>query len=156
MHTILKVSQNYYVRGGSDRYFFTLAELLKNHGHRVIPFAPTNPENQPSEWEQYFPRCADFEQPGIGDLFSFLYSRDAAKSMQRLLNDAEIDLAHFHIYYGKLTASILGGLKDADIPLIQTLHDFKLTCPVHSHTSNDEICEACAGKHFLARPPKTV
>ena len=154
MHTILKVSQNYYVRGGSDRYFFALAELLKNHGHQVIPFAATSPENEPSEWEHYFPRSADFEQPSVGDLFNFLYSRDAVKSIQRLLKDAEIDLAHFHIYYGKLTASILGVIKDAGIPLIQTLHDFKLTCPVHSHTSNNEICEACAGKHFWRALPK--
>jgi len=148
MHTILKVSQNYYVRGGSDRYFFTLAELLREHGHQVIPFTAANSKNGPSEWGHYFPRGADFEQPGIGDLFNFLYSRDAVKSIRRLLNDAEIDLAHFHIYYGKLTASILAVLKDAGIPLIQTLHDFKLTCPVHSHISNNEICEACAGKHF--------
>ena len=154
MHTILNVSQNHYVRGGSDRYFFVLAELLRKHGHQVIPFTAANPENESSEWERYFPRGADFEQPAVGDLMRFLYSRDAVKSIQRLLNDADIDLAHFHIYYGKLTASILGELKKVGIPLIQTLHDFKLTCPVHSHISNGEICEACAGKHFWRALPK--
>ena len=154
MHTILNISQNHYIRGGSDRYFFTLAELLQKHGHRVIPFTAASPKNEPSEWERYFPRGADFERPGVGDLLRFLYSRDAAKSIQQLLNDTEIDLAHFHIYYGKLTASILGVLKEAGIPLIQTLHEYKLTCPVYSHLSNDEICEACAGKHFWRALPK--
>ena len=154
MHTILNVSQNHYIRGGSDRYFFTLAEMLKKHGHRVIPFTAASDENEPSEWERYFPRGADFEEPGVGDLLRFLYSRDAVKSIQRLLNDTKIDLAHFHIYYGKLTASILGVLKEAGIPLIQTLHEYKLTCPVYSHLSNDEICEACAGKHFWRALPK--
>ena len=154
MHTILNVSQNHYIRGGSDRYFFTLAEMLKKHGHRVIPFTAASDENDPSEWERYFPRGADFERPGIGDLFRFLYSHDALKAIRRLLNDTDIDLAHFHIYYGKLTASILGVLKEAGIPLIQTLHEYKLTCPVYSHLSNDEICEACAGKHFWRALPK--
>jgi glycosyltransferase involved in cell wall biosynthesis len=154
MHTILNISQNYYVRGGSDRYFFTLAELLKKHGHQVIPFTAASPKNEPSEWERYFPRGADFEQPGIGDLLQFLYSRDAIKSMQRLLNDTKVDIAHFHIYHGKLTASILGSLKKAGIPLIQTLHDYHLTCPVCTHLSNDEICEACEGKHFWRALPK--
>ena len=154
MHTILNVSQNHYIRGGSDRYFFTLAEMLKKHGHQVIPFTAVSPKNEPSEWEHYFPRGADFEHPGVGDLLRFLYSRDAAKSIQQLLNDTNIDLAHFHIYYGKLTASILGELKGAGIPLIQTLHEYKLTCPVYSHLSNDEICEACAGKHFWRALPK--
>ena len=154
MHTILNVSQNHYIRGGSDRYFFTLAEMLKKHGHQVIPFTAVSPKNEPSEWERYFPRGADFEHPGVSDLLRFLYSRDAVKSIQQLLNDTKIDLAHFHIYYGKLTASILGGLKAAGIPLIQTLHEYKLTCPVYNHLSNDEICEACAGKHFWRALPK--
>ena len=152
--TILNVSQNHHVRGGSDRYFFTLTELLRKHGHRVIPFTAANPNNEPSEWERYFPRAADFEHPGAGDLLRFLYSRDAVKSIRRLLNDTKIDLAHFHIYHGKLTASILSEFKKAEIPLIQTLHDFKLTCPANIHVSNGEICEACAGKHFWRALPK--
>ena len=109
--TILNVSQNYHVRGGSDRYFFTLAKLLQKHGHRVVPFTAANPNNEASEWERYFPRGADFEHPGAGDLLRFLYSHDAVKSVQRLLKDTDINLAHFHIYYGKLTASILEVLK---------------------------------------------
>ena len=151
---ILNVSQNHYVRGGSDRYFFTLAELLQKHGHGVVPFTAANPNNEPSEWERYFPRGADFERPGAGDLLRFLYSNDAVKSIQRLLRNTDIDLAHFHIYYGKLTASILEVLKKNGIPLIQTLHEYKLTCPVYSHLSNDEICEACEGKHFWRALPK--
>ena len=152
--TILNVSQNYHVRGGSDRYFFTLAKLLQKHGHRVVPFTAANPNNEASEWERYFPRGADFEHPGAGDLLRFLYSHDAVKSVQRLLKDTDINLAHFHIYYGKLTASILEVLKRDGIPLIQTLHEYKLTCPVYSHLSNDQICEACEGKHFWRALPK--
>lgn len=152
--TILNVSQNYHVRGGSDRYFFTLAELLQKHGHRVVPFTAASPNNESSEWENYFPRGADFEHPGAGDLLRFLYSHDAVKSIRQLLKDTDLDLAHFHIYYGKLTASILEVLKRDGIPLIQTLHEYKLTCPVYSHLSNDEICEACEGKHFWRALPK--
>ena len=152
--TILNVSQNYHVRGGSDRYFFTLAELLRKHGHQVVPFTAASPNNEPSEWENYFPRGADFEHPGAGDLLRFLYSHDAVKSIRQLLKDTDINLAHFHIYYGKLTASILEVLKRDGIPLIQTLHEYKLTCPVYSHLSNDQICEACEGKHFWRALPK--
>ena len=154
MPTILNISHNHYVRGGSDRYFFVLSELLENHGHRVIPFTAASPKDEPSEWERYFPRGADFDQPGVGDLIRFVYSRDAVKSIRQLLNDTDADLAHFQLYHGKLTASILGELKEAGIPLIQTLHDFKLTCPVNTHISNGKICEVCAGKHFWRALPK--
>ncbi len=154
MLTILNISQNHYVRGGSDRYFFTMGELLQKHGHNVIPFTAASPRNEPTEWDQYFPRAADFDKPGPIDLLRFLYSRDAVKSIHKLLNKTNIDIAHFHIYYGKLTASILGSLKNAGIPLIQTLHEYKITCPVYSHLSNDEICEDCEGKHFWRALPK--
>lgn len=154
MLTILNISQNHFVRGGSDRYFFTMAEILQKHGHKVIPFTAANPKNEPSEWDKYFPRAADFEKPRPIDLLRFIYSSDAAKSIQSLLKDTDVDIAHFHIYYGKLTASILGHLKDAGIPLIQTLHEYKITCPVYSHLSKDVICEDCEGKHFWRALPK--
>ncbi len=34
MLTILNISQNHYIRGGSDRDFFTMGVLLQKHGHR--------------------------------------------------------------------------------------------------------------------------
>ena len=154
MLTILNISQNYYIRGGSDRYFFTMAELMQKHGHKVIPFTAASPKDETTDWKAYFPRGADFENPGPIDLARFVYSRNAAASIQRLLNNANVDIAHFHVYHGKLTASILGSLKKAGIPLIQTLHDYKLTCPIATHLSNEVICEACEGKHFLRAIPK--
>ena len=47
MLTILNISQNHFVRGGSDRYFFTMAEILQKNGHKVIPFTAANPKNEP-------------------------------------------------------------------------------------------------------------
>lgn len=147
-YTILNASQNYFVRGGSDRYFFVLSELLRQHGHRVIPFAAQQSQDEPTEWSRYFPEAVDFQQPGPRDLSRFLYSRPARKAIRRLLAEQEIDLAHLHIYYGQLTGSILGPLWKAGVPIIQTLHDFKLVCPVYSLLSHGKICEACEGKHF--------
>ena len=50
----------------------------EKHGHGVVPFTAANANNEPSEWERYFPRGADFERPGAGDLLRFLYSHDAS------------------------------------------------------------------------------
>jgi glycosyltransferase involved in cell wall biosynthesis len=68
--------------------------------------------------------------------------------MQRLLEDAHIDLAHLHIYYGKLTASILRPLGKAGVPIVQTLHEFKIVCPVYSLLSHGQVCQACNGHAF--------
>src|SRR5690349_11846343 len=90
--TILNVSQNYFVRGGSDRYFFGLAELLERHGQRVIPFCSKQPKNLTTAWERYFPPGVDFDKPGVGDLLRYVYSRSAAKAIENLLRDETIDL----------------------------------------------------------------
>lgn len=146
--TVLNVSQNYHVRGGSDRYFFVMGELLEKHGHRVIPFAAKQEQDEETPWSEYFPEGIKFQSPSPLDLGRFIYSRRAAHSIDRLLLDHPVDIAHLQIYYGQLTASILGPLRQAGVPIVQTIHDFKLVCPVYSLMSHGSICEACQGKHF--------
>jgi len=136
------------VRGGSDRYFFVMGELLEEHGHRVIPFAARQPQDEQTSWSEYFPEGIDFQSPGALDVGRFIYSRRAAQAITRLLNEHPVDIAHLQIYYGQLTASILAPLRRAGVPIVQTIHDLKLVCPVYSLMSHGKICEACQGKHF--------
>lgn len=152
--TVLNVSQNYYIRGGSDRIFFATTDLLKRRGHHVIPFAAADSRNQRTKWAPYFPAAADFERPGPLDLLRFIYSLPACRAIRALINDHKPDIAHLHIYYGKLTGSILPPLKKAGIPIVQTLHEYKLICPVYSLVSNGHICEACRGHHFWRAIPQ--
>ena len=154
MLTILSGSQNYYIRGGSDRVYFETMALLSDHGHQVIPFAGQDPRNEPSQWSQYFPETADFDNPGSADLSRYVYSRPAAQQIRRLIDQSHPDIAHLHIYYGKLTGSILAPLRDAGIPIIQSLHEYKLICPVYTLLSNGKICAACQGKHFWRALPR--
>ncbi|WP_263786839.1 glycosyltransferase family 4 protein [Salinibacter grassmerensis] len=152
---ILNAGHHHHVQGGSDRVMLRLGELLEAQGHTVVPFASQHPENRPSRWEDYFPKRVDTKDPSLGDAARFVYSPEARRQMARLLDDAgPLDLAHLHIYYGQLTASILKPLVEADVPIVQTLHEYKLTCPVHSHRSQGEICEACAGHAFWRALPR--
>lgn len=148
MLTVLNISQNYYIRGGSERYYFSMADLLETRGHRVIPFTASHPQNQPTDWSKYFPAAVNFNSPGPADIVRFVYSRSAAASLQRLLGDHRPDIAHLHIYYGQLTSSILAPLRRAEVPIVQTLHEYKLVCPVYTLLSNGEICQACEGHNF--------
>ena len=146
--TLLNAGQNYRITGGSDRYQFQLSELLTRHGHTVIPFAGKHPDNLPSEWESYFPQAPDFDHPGFQDLINYVYSWPAKRAMSRLLGDAGIDIAHLHIYYGKLTSSILQPLHEKGIPIVQTTHEFKLSCPVYTLSRHGKLCEKCAAGHY--------
>lgn len=145
---VLNAGQNYHIRGGSDRYLMSLDALLRAHGHEVIPFAPRHQENEPTPWAEFFPPPVSFEKPGPLDIARFLYSRPARKAIRRVIERQRPDVAHLHIYYGQLSASILGPLHDAGIPIVQTLHEFKTVCPMSSLYYQGQLCEACAGKHF--------
>lgn len=146
--TVVNVGQNYHIQGGSDRYLFALESLLQERGHQVIPFASDQAANVDTSWSRYFPLAVNFNQPSLADVVRYIYSRSAAKSMQRLLQEKRPDLAHLHIYYGQLTTAILAPLKEAGIPIIQTLHEFKTVCPTYSLFAHGKICEACEGRHF--------
>ncbi len=146
--TILNAGQRYHIKGGCDRYQFDLSRLLQQHDHQVIPFAASDPQNEDTSWSSYFPERVNFEKPHLDDLINFIYSQKAARAIANLLSDRQIDLAHLHIYYGQLTASILKPLKEKGIPIVQTLHEYKIVCPVYSLMSNGEICQACNGSNF--------
>ncbi len=146
--TVLNAGQNYHIVGGSDRMQLVLEKVLSEHGHTTIPFTAASPKNESTEWSKYFPPRVNFDKPGIKDITNFVYSQPAAKAITRLLEDTTVDIAHLHIYYGQLTSSILAPLKRAGIPIVQTLHEYKIVCPVYSLIYNSEICEECQGKHF--------
>jgi len=142
---VLQVSQNLFVRGGSDRMFLDTCELLTRHGHEVIPFVAQHDDNAPSTWSGYFPPAADFERPGPVDLLRYVYSRPAAKAVRRLVREHKPDVAHLHIYYGKLTASIIRALKAEGVPVVHTMHEYRQISPNYTLVHHDAVDETCCG-----------
>jgi len=151
---ILNVGSNYRVVGGSDRYFLALEALLERHGHSVVPFAARHPDNRPTPWSEYFPPGVDPDAPRPGDPARFVYSGAARRAMDRILEETRPEMAHLHVYYGQLTASILRPLTRRGLPIVQTLHDAKLACPVRIFVSRGRVCEACRGRHFWRALPR--
>jgi len=147
-YRVLNINHNYFVRGGSDSYFFSLEALLTDHGHEVVPFTAADTRNRPTSWAHYFPAAVNEAHPGVRDVGRFIFSRSARRDLRRLLDEQSIDIAHLHNYYGKLTSSILAPLHKAGIPIVQTLHDYKVVCPTYSCLRHGEACERCAGQEF--------
>ena len=145
---ILFAGQNYRITGGSDRVFIDEMTLLEKFGHEVAPFCAKHPDNFRTEWASYFPEASSFENPGIKDAVNYVYSSDAKRKITKILDKFSPDIAHCHIYYGKLTSSILGEIKRRGIPLVQTLHEYKIVCPVYTIQSNGVTCNECAGFKF--------
>lgn len=142
----------YYLRGGAERVFLELSRLLQERGHEVIPFSMQHERNLPSEYADYFPSFIDYPSL-LGSSSSLrsrmqvvervIYSREARDNISRLIEDTKPDIAHVHGIAAELSPSILPAIKKAGIPIVQTLHDYRLICPNISFVSQGEVCERC-------------
>jgi len=144
---ILNVNNYHYVRGGSDRHYLDLGELLIKNGHEVVWFS-TSFQNKAMKGA-YFLEPGDFKRFSVKNVFNFLYSYPARNKIRKIIKIEKPDIAHLHIYYGYFTSAILAPLKRAGIPIIQTLHDYRLICPANNLVSHGNICESCRGRFFF-------
>jgi len=143
---VLTIHNCHYIKGGACYIYIMTNELLKRNGHEVIPFSVNSINNIETVYAKYF--LSDIENVNIFKktmkrLSRTLYSFEAKKKIQRLINECSPDIAHLHNIYGRISLSILDVLRREGIPVIQTLHDYKLICPVFSLLSKGNICEDC-------------
>ncbi|MBO1254242.1 glycosyltransferase family 4 protein [Alteromonas sp. 5E99-2] len=141
---VLSINQTFQVLGGSDRYYFNLNELLSKRGYDVIEFAAKGELEGESAFSKYFPEQVNFSSSNPMNLAKYLYNKDAKRKLSSLITDlGKPDFAHLQIYYGHLTVAIIDLLKQQGIPIVQTLHEYKFSCPVYTHLYDNEICEKC-------------
>ena len=150
---ILAANKFYYVFGGSDRYFFELNSLHEHAGHTVIPFAMQHQENFPSPYEKFFVSPVNYwDNPSFLDKLKaagrVLYSFEARRKIRHLIEKEKPDIAHIHVIAHQISPSILPILKEFNIPIVQTSHEYKPICPTYSLVSKEQICERCKGKRF--------
>jgi glycosyltransferase involved in cell wall biosynthesis len=144
---ILNINNYYHARGGAESHYLALGRLLSECGHNVTWFS-SRPLTKEKVDSAYFTDPVNIHKPSLKDIARFLYSKQAFRTVQDIITQNKPDIAHLHIYYGQLTSSILAPLKKAGIPMIQTLHDFKLICPAIYLVSHEAICEDCKGRLF--------
>jgi len=145
---ILQINKFYYLRGGSERHVFGLSEILEEKGHKVMPFSMQNPKNKKSEFEKYFIKSRDLHKFNIINVIKYFYNFDAVKRLKKLIKDEKPDIAHLHNITGQLTPAIIKLLKKHNIPMVMTLHDYRLICPNSQLYSKGEVCYRCQGGKY--------
>lgn len=145
---ILQINKFYYLRGGAERYFFDLIKLLENNGHEVIPFSMRDSRNEMTPYKKYFIDKVDLDKFSIRNIIKFFYNYDAVRKLKKLIKEEKPDIAHLHNIAHQISPAIIRVLKENDIPVIQTLHDYKIVCPNYRLFSNNEACFRCKGGKF--------
>jgi glycosyltransferase involved in cell wall biosynthesis len=150
---VLAVNKYFYPRGGAERYFLELSRMLARRGHEVVPFSMQDPENEPSPYGEYFVSPSGFDRrETLPDMLRaaarVIYSVEARRKIEALVERARPDVAHLHNIAHQLSPSILYGLRARGVPVVQTLHDYKLVCPNYQMFVDGAVCERCRGGRY--------
>lgn len=149
---VLLIDVYNYNKGGAETVCFNTGKLLKRQGHEVIYFTLKWNNNNPSPYSQYFPESKETRKgpfKAVKNLINYFYHFEAAKKIEKLIINEHPDIAHIHLLWGQITPSIFPILKKYNIPIIFTVHDYRIVCPAYTfRDGNGNICEACQGKYF--------
>lgn len=149
---ILQINVFNYKKGGSEAVYFNTMELLKQHGDKVSNFALKWPENDYSEYEAYFPESKETRKgvfKPIKNIINYFYNREAVWRLEQLIEVEKPDIAQIHLIWGQITGSILPVLKKHNIPVIFTIHEYRIVCPAYTfRNGKGVVCEDCQGKYF--------
>ena len=148
---IIQANKFFYPKGGADKYFLTLIEELEKSGDTVIPFAMASNQNIGSSWNAYFSEPIDYYQSKQYFKIArrLIWNKEAALKFSCLLDDTKPDLIHVHNIYHQLSPSILAEAKKRQIPVVMTLHDYKLICPNYLMFTHGVNCQRCLTGNYL-------
>ena len=155
---ILLVNKFHYLKGGSEKYYFELANLLKEKGHQIAFFSMQNEKNVKTGEKEYFVKEIDLNTGSKLKALDVIYSKENKKKMIEALEEFRPDIVHVNNFQRQLSESIIDAINEKNIPIIFTAHDVQAICPaITMLDSNKEVCELCKnGKYFNCIKKKCI
>jgi len=136
---ILLVHNSYQQPGGEDVVFSQERQLLERAGHQVLTYSRSN-------WE--IAGYSALKLVALGG--RMMWARDSRREIASLLHRQKPDLVHVHNTFLMVSPSIYSACSEADIPVVQTLHNYRLLCPAATFFRHGGVCEECL-EHGLWR-----
>lgn len=131
---ILIVHNNYGRYSGEEAVVDKMARMLCEHGHEVCFYRLTTEGSR---------------ETVLGKIRGFLYgvySPSGIKGLYKALEQEKPDLVNVHNLYPFISPAALFECKKAGIPVVMTVHNFRLICPTGLFMHNGKPCEKCLQK----------
>ena len=149
---IVQVNKYHYLKGGAERYYLDVSEALRARGHEVRHLAMAHDRNEPAREGDRFVEEVDY-RGRMGLLEKVRQSlrvirNPEAEGHARELAHSGASIAHMHNIYHQLSPSVIDGFVQEGVPVVQTLHDYKLVCPAYLLMTEGSLCERCRGGHY--------
>ena len=120
---ILLVNKFHWNKGGSEKYYFELGKLLKEHCHEVAYFSMKNDKNVTTGDKEYFVDEIDLNTGNKLKAVNVIFSFANYKKMIYAIDDFKPDLIHVNNFQRQLSSSIIKAANDRNIPVVFTAHD---------------------------------
>ncbi len=129
---ILIAHNAYQHRGGEDAVVEAEEKLLRSYGNETLLYQRHNDELQ--------------EMPKLKAAVSAIWATQSARELEAQCKEFQPDVIHAHNTFPLISPSIYWVAQKFHIPVVQTLHNFRLLCPQAMLLRDGTICESCIGK----------
>ncbi len=126
---VLSVHNFYQQPGGEDEAFRQEARLLEQHGHEVIRYHVHNDQLN--------------SKARLDLLRTTIYNSTAYRQVRSLIQDRRPDIMHVHNTFPLLSPAVYYAAASERVPVVQTLHNYRLLCPAAVLYRNGKTCERC-------------
>lgn len=131
---VLMLHNRYLLPGGEDKSTEAEVELLREHGHEVVLHEETN------------------ERVGeLGRLRTALratWSFESRAIVRRLIREHRPDIVHVQNFFPLLSPSVYYAAAAENVPVVQTVRNFRLFCPGAYLLRDDDVCEDCLRRYL--------
>lgn len=129
---ILIAHNAYQQRGGEDMVVEAEIALLREHGHCVRVYTQHND--------------ALNNMSHAAAAMTAIWSQQSASEIEQLCDDFQPDVIHVHNTFPLISPSLYWTASRKGVPVVQTLHNFRLLCPQAIFLRHGKICEDCIGR----------
>ncbi|HSL01099.1 MAG TPA: glycosyltransferase [Rubrobacteraceae bacterium] len=129
---VLLIHNHYQQPGGEDQVFAAEAALLEAHGHQVLLHTVHNDE------------VANTNPVALAG--STIWNRSSYRELRSLIRRERPHVTHFHNTLPLISPAGYYAAKAEGVPVVQTLHNYRLLCPNALFFRDGHVCEDCQGK----------
>lgn len=132
---VIILHNKYQITGGEDTVVINEKNLLEQFGQTVQVVYFDNSDIK-SGWKK------------LTTATSSIYSLSAKQSLRKAIQDFAPDVIHIHNFFPKISPSVFFLANELNIPIVQTIHNYRFICPGALLMRDDEVCEECISKSF--------
>lgn len=127
----LLVHNNYGKYSGEEAVVDKMAAMFQSHNHTVCFYRLTTEG------------ARDTISDKIKGFTAGIYSHTGVKGIKKILRKEKPDIINVHNLYPFISPAALFECKKAGIPVVMTVHNFRLICPTGLFMRNGKPCEQC-------------